>query len=577
MKFTIFTPTILRQSLIKACNSVTAQTHADWEHIVVVDTDIKNEILAQIEHPQRKIIFCKTPHGGWGHQCTHEAYPLATGDWVYRLDDDNYLANDHTLADLAANLDDKYSWAIFPILRYGTAFFHDPPEFQKIDTGSFIVKREFAQWANSPRYEGDWETVKRLLDERRPYQVLKDIPLVMVMPESSVSPVPDGDRISIYTPCHDSRYLREAYESIRHQAFHEWIIVYNNGAVPLQFDDPRIKEHVLHKAPERVGALKAYACEQATGGILLELDHDDLLMPTALYEVREAFSDPEIGFVYSNAIPVNMDGSKREKFSEIFGWRYREAEWNGKKYDETVSFDPTPEAVSRIWYAPDHLRAFRRSVYRKIGGYDKSMQILDDQDIMSRMYLVTKFHHIDKPLYIYRVHGRNSWLRFNQDIQAGVWGLYDKYIHRLVNRWAEAQGLGIMEFEGSLAQLRGKPAGSYGVIHALDSLCRVRNGERITLMKQIERLLVPGGWLLATVPSTDGRGAFQDPRHVGFWNENCVLYYTDKRWAQYIGTPVRFQAPRLYTTEKDANQVCWTVFNLISLKDGYRPCGEIRI
>jgi O-antigen biosynthesis protein len=576
MKFTIFTPTILRQSLIKTCESVNKQTYKNWEHIVIVDTEISNNILAKIEHPQRKIIRCKTPHGGWGHQCTHEAYPLATGDWVYRLDDDNYLASDSALMTLSANLDEGYSWAIFPILRYGVTFFHDTPEFQKIDTGSFIVKRQFAQWANSPRYEGDWETVKRLMDEHpRSYQVIKDIPAIMVMPESSISPIRDGNsRVSIFTPCHDTRWLREAYESIKDQDFHEWVIVYNNGAVPLNFDDQRVKTHFLHRAPERVGALKAYACEQATGEILLELDHDDLLTESAISDVREAFSDPEVGFVYSNAISINMDGSKRDRYSEIFGWRYREVEWNGKKYDEEVSFDPTPESVSRIWFAPNHLRAFRRSVYRNIGGYDKGMQILDDQDIIARMYLATRFHHIDKPLYIYRVHGANSWLRFNSDIQNGVWKGYDKYIHQLVSRWADIRGIPTLDLDDP-RQLRRRGSSSLSVIRANDTLCRVHNP--IAMMKEIYRVLIPGGWLMGTVPSTDGRGAFQDPRHVSFWCENSFLYYSDRRWARYIDTPVRFQAPRLYTTEKDDNQVCWTVFNLISLKDGYLPCGEIRI
>ncbi len=28
------------------------------------------------------------------------------------------------------------------------------------------------------------------------------------------------------------------------------------------------------------------------------------------------------------------------------------------------------------------------------------------------------------------------------------------------------------------------------------------------------------------VPSTDGRGAFQDPTHVSFWNINSFMYYS---------------------------------------------------
>jgi hypothetical protein len=96
-------------------------------------------------------------------------------------------------------------------------------------------------------------------------------------------------------------------------------------------------------------------------------------------------------------------------------------------------------------------------------------------------------------------------------------------------------------------------------------------------MKEIYRVLAPGGWLIAQVPSTDGRGAFQDPTHVSFWNENSFKYYTDHNKAKYIGTPVRFQAVRVFTTEKNNEGVCWVVANLLSLKDGYKPAGIIEI
>ena len=46
-------------------------------------------------------------------------------------------------------------------------------------------------------------------------------------------------------------------------------------------------------------------------------------------------------------------------------------------------------------------------------------------------------------------------------------------------------------------------------------------------------------------PSTDGRGAFQDPTHVSFWNSNSFWYYTRKEQAAYINTPVKFQLNRI--------------------------------
>jgi hypothetical protein len=279
--------------------------------------------------------------------------------------------------------------------------------------------------------------------------------------------------------------------------------------------------------------------------------------------------------VYSNALHATGNLDKRERFSDVFGWRYRETEFQGKVLDELISFAPLPESVSRVWFGPDHLRAFRRSVYQKIGGHDKDMQILDDSDLVCRMYLETKFRHIDKGLYVYRVHGKNSWLRFNKDIQDGVYVVYDKYIGRLVDKWAGLNGRLSVNFTGNVKELAPLSDNSVGVIRASDTLCLMP--DKTAVMEEIYRILCPGGWCLITVPSTDGRGAFQDPRHVSYWNENSFLYYTDKRWGDFIGSPVRFQAPRLYTTEKNDNQVCWTICHLLSLKNGYRPCGPIEI
>lgn len=49
--------------------------------------------------------------------------------------------------------------------------------------------------------------------------------------------------------------------------------------------------------------------------------------------------------------------------------------------------------------------------------------------------------------------------------------------------------------------------------------------DRIHTMNEIWRILKPGGIVDISVPSTDGRGAFQDPTHVSFWNINSFMYY----------------------------------------------------
>jgi spore maturation protein CgeB len=49
--------------------------------------------------------------------------------------------------------------------------------------------------------------------------------------------------------------------------------------------------------------------------------------------------------------------------------------------------------------------------------------------------------------------------------------------------------------------------------------------DRIHTMNEIWRICKPNAVVDIRVPSTDGRGAFQDPTHVSYWNANSFKYY----------------------------------------------------
>jgi SAM-dependent methyltransferase len=121
------------------------------------------------------------------------------------------------------------------------------------------------------------------------------------------------------------------------------------------------------------------------------------------------------------------------------------------------------------------------------------------------------------------------------------------------------------------------PTNSVGVVRAYDFLEHVHNP--VKMMNEIYRVLVPGGWLLASVPSTDGRGAFQDPTHVSFWNENSFWYYTDPDKAKYVREiKCKFQKARVITWFPSdfhrEHNISYVDAQLIAVKAGYRPIGE---
>ena len=70
-------------------------------------------------------------------------------------------------------------------------------------------------------------------------------------------------------------------------------------------------------------------------------------------------------------------------------------------------------------------------------------------------------------------------------------------------------------------------------VRAFDFLEHIPLGKTIGLIEEIFRVLKPGGFFEHFTPSTCGRGAFQDPTHVSFWNINSWFYYTNPAWNIY--------------------------------------------
>ncbi len=184
MKFTIITPTLQRTSLVRACDSVDSQSFSDWQHIVMVDrAKLDRALLARIQHPQRSVVKCGVPHHNYGNTCRHNAWIFARGDYCLMLDDDNYLTDDRILEDIAANLEDRPHWALFPILRRGKLFFHDPPGLKVTDTANVVARREIARWPDILEYAADARWIEGL--KAYPHKSLPDFRPIVDMPVQS--------------------------------------------------------------------------------------------------------------------------------------------------------------------------------------------------------------------------------------------------------------------------------------------------------------------------------------------------------------------------------------------------------
>ena len=383
-------------------------------------------------------------------------------------------------------------------------------------------------------------------------------------------------KISVITPTHlKNAFITELYHSLRTQTYAnwEWVLFLNGGATPDQIDDfvksdPRVQIYTSSDPNTNIGFNKNKAFHLATGEVLVEMDHDDLLTVDCLEKLAKAYQEnPDVGFVYSDDAMWYPDKEDLSQFTSECGWTARVIEWEGKKLIAHNSFPPTSRSMSFIWYAPDHVRSWRASFYKSIGGHNPELSVCDDHELMIRTYLNTKMHHIPEVLYLYRITGQNSWLLRNQQIQDTTRQLFQQYAWDLACKDARDKRLHIVELGGGINPKLGcninidleegnlkhdlndgipLPDNSVGVIFASHILEHLHDKHKI--MSEIHRVLVDGGWAFIQVPSTDGRGAFQDPTHVSYWNENCFWYYTKKEKARFIrNDKIRFQAFKLDT------------------------------
>lgn len=404
--------------------------------------------------------------------------------------------------------------------------------------------------------------------------------------------------ISVYTPSHNPRWLGECYRSLAAQTYEdwEWVVVLNKGAKWRHPRDRRVR--VMTAEVEGVGEAKARACAECRGELLVELDHDDLLSSDCLEKVAEAVArNPEVSMVYSDTAQITETGERDEsRFDERHGWVYYDTKVDQRDVQAFHALEPWPHNVSYIWYEPNHVKAIPTWAYDRAGGYDATRWILDDQDLMCRLYQVGPFFHLPECLYLQRVHEGNTQRQqqVNADIQRGTVQLYERYVIGNALAWSKRNNLwaldlgaahnkapgfvGVDQYPGLgvdvVAQLPERlpfADDSVGVIRAMDFLEHV--ADKVAVMNELYRLLAPGGLLLSMTPSTDGRGAFQDPTHVAWWNENGFWYFTDPNYSRFVPeVRCRFQVSRLATVFPtrwhEDRQISYVIGNLIAVKPG---------
>ena len=309
------------------------------------------------------------------------------------------------------------NWKLFPE-------FNDTP---------FFIKRKWLHYKS--------------LDDVKPYNIIHCFRAYIFGKHN------DYPLITLFTTTYKSAHkIQRPYRSLMNQSYldWEWIIMDDSDddgetfrmLEELANTDYRIRLYRDSKHSGVIGKMKRDVAMMGYGDILVELDHDDDFLPHTLKLIKDAFaSDPEIGMVYSDYSEIFEDGKNfnyPEHYAYGFG-SYLKVLYNGRWINAAQSVPFNASTLRHIIGVPNHIRAWRASAYRELGGHNQNLHVADDYEIILRTFLKYKVCRIPKCLYIqYRNYGGNNFTFIrNKEIQKLVKHIWPYYKEDVLKRCDE--------------------------------------------------------------------------------------------------------------------------------------------
>lgn len=214
----------------------------------------------------------------------------------------------------------------------------------------------------------------------------------------------------------------DAIDSVESQTFRKWeLIVVGDGHTPADTDKhrrleqafPFIKFQTTHEGYRGAGAARNLGVELAKAPLLLFLDADDWLVPTALEEMMKVHQESPEAIVYSDyyghAFIDGADLLNRLRVSK------RLIDYNSKTNEAKVRYyafefdcqraqaQPIMGQDPYIWNVISSL--VPKAYHEEIGGFDIGMKSWEDWDYWVRMAKAGKcFERLSVPLLEYRFH-----------------------------------------------------------------------------------------------------------------------------------------------------------------------------
>jgi glycosyltransferase involved in cell wall biosynthesis len=250
--------------------------------------------------------------------------------------------------------------------------------------------------------------------------------------------------ISVITTTYktDPNVLARTWNSLKSQTYSDWEwVVYDdslNDDVYRQVygfcSDERyvvrlFKPHV--PSGGNIGLVKHNAFMLGHGQILVELDHDDELMPNCLQEIYDAFeNNPSVGFVWSDCSEILPSGESG-RYPDGWGLGFGSDYWDEVNNVWAMRVPMNRVTLSHIVSSPNHVRAWRASDYHKINGHNINLKVADDYDIILKTAIETECLHIPKMLYKQHIGPTTAQRVYNDEIQKLVPMIHECYTQEL--------------------------------------------------------------------------------------------------------------------------------------------------
>jgi glycosyltransferase involved in cell wall biosynthesis len=226
---------------------------------------------------------------------------------------------------------------------------------------------------------------------------------------------------SVFTSSFNSyEKIVRAFKSLQQQTLTDWEwVIIDDSPDDKHFtflrkiakQDNRIRIYRRSENNGCIGNVKNESVSLCRGRYVLELDHDDEVLPTVLAESAAYFDkNEEVGFIYMDFINMYENGNSfcyGDSICKGYGSYYCQ------KYNDSWQYVyNTPNinniTLSHLVCCPNHPRIWRRETLLKLGNYCEYLPICDDYEILLRTALNTKIAKFPKIGYIQYMNESNN-------------------------------------------------------------------------------------------------------------------------------------------------------------------------